>query len=109
MSNRSREPATERKSDVVAASRKGSRSSLEKKGSMEEQMDHDVSVLASRLEEEFSYVSSFASPEIWYIDSRAFAHMTGVRECFSNYQEEQMNFKIIMGNKAKCTLLVEVP
>ena len=67
------------------------------------QMDHDVSVMASRLEEEFSCVSSSASPEIWYIDSGASAHMTGVRECFSSYQEEQMNFKITMDNKAKCT------
>ena len=70
---------------------------------MKEQMDHDVSVLASRLEEEFACVSSSASPEIWYIDSGAFAHMTRVRECFSSYQEEQMNFKITMGNKVKCT------
>ena len=29
--------------------------------------------------------------------------MTGVWECFSDYQEEQMSFKITMGNKAKCT------
>ena len=29
--------------------------------------------------------------------------MTGIRECFSNYQEERMNFQITMGNKAKCT------
>ena len=51
---------------------------------MEEQMDHDVSVLASRLEEEFACVPSSSSPEIWYIDSGASAHMTSVRECFSN-------------------------
>ena len=51
MSNRSREPMIERKTDVAAAARKCSRSSLEKKGIMEEQMDHDVFVLASRLEE----------------------------------------------------------
>ena len=66
-------------------------------------MDHDVFVLASRLEEEFACVSSSASPEIWYIDSGASTHMTGVRECFSSYQEEQMNFQINMGDKAKCT------
>jgi len=29
--------------------------------------------------------------------------MTGIRECFSDYQEERMNFQITMGNKAKCT------
>ena len=49
---------------------------------MKEQMDHDVYVLAFRLEEEFACVSSSASLEIWYIDSGASAHMTGVRECF---------------------------
>ena len=64
-------------------------------------MDHDVSILASRLEEDFACVSS--TSDVWYIDSGASAHMTGVRDCFSDYQEEQMNFKITMGNKAKCT------
>ena len=29
--------------------------------------------------------------------------MTGVREYFSSYQEEQMDFQINMGNKTKCT------
>ena len=66
-------------------------------------MDHDVFVLASKLEEEFACVSSIASLEVWYIDSGASAHMTGVRECFSDYREEQMKFKITMGNKEKCT------
>ena len=86
MSNRSREPTMERRSSVAAAAtRKGSRSSPEKRESMKEQMDHNVSVLASRLEEEFACVSSSASPEIWYIDSGASTHMMGVRECFSSY------------------------
>ena len=66
-------------------------------------MDHDVSILASRLEEDFSCVSSTTSSDVWYIDSGASALMTGVWHCFSDYQEEQMNFKITMGNKAKCT------
>lgn len=29
--------------------------------------------------------------------------MTGVREYFLSYQEEQMDFQITMGNKTKCT------
>ena len=29
--------------------------------------------------------------------------MTGVREYFSSYKEEQMNFQITMGNSTKCT------
>ena len=48
-------------------------------------------------------MSSTAPPGVWYIDSGASAHMTGVQECFSSYQEEEMNFQITMGNKAKCT------
>ena len=59
---------------------------------MEKQRDHDISVLPSRVEEDFACVSSTTSPGVWYIDSGASAHMTGVRECFSSYQEEQMNF-----------------
>ena len=66
-------------------------------------MEHDVSVLASILEEDFAFVSSTVSSDAWYINSGASAHMIGVRDCFSDYQEEQMNFKITMGNKAKCT------
>ena len=56
---------------------------------MTEQMDHDVSVLASRLEEEFACVSSTASSDVYYIDSGASAHMTGVRECFSDYEKSR--------------------
>ena len=72
---------------------------------MTKQMDHDVSVLASKLEEEFACVSSTASYDVWYIDSGASTHMAGVRDYVSDYQEEQMNFKITMGNKSKCTLV----
>ena len=60
-------------------------------------------MLAFILEEDLACVSSMAPPDVWYIDSGSFSHMTGVRECFSSYQEEQMNFQITMGNKAKCT------
>ena len=48
-------------------------------------------------------MSNTTPPSVWHIDSGASAHMTGVRECFSSYQEEQMNFQVTMGNKAKCT------
>jgi len=60
-------------------------------------------MLASKLEEEVACVTSFASSEVWYIDNGSSWHMTGIRECFSDYQEERMNFQIIMGSKAKCT------
>ena len=66
-------------------------------------MNYNYSMLASKLEEEVTCLASSASSEVWYINSGASWHMTGIRECFSNYQEERMNFQIIMGNKAKCT------
>ena len=65
--------------------------------------EHEMKVLASILEEDLACVSSTATPSVWYINSGASAHTTGVRECFSSYQEKQMNFQITMGNKAKCT------
>lgn len=63
----------------------------------------DVSELYSRLEEEFACLASSVLADVWYIDSRASTHMTRVREYFSSYQEEQMDFQITMGNKMKCT------
>lgn len=60
-------------------------------------------MLASRLEEEVAYMTSATSSEVWYIDSGALWHMRGIRECFSEYREEKMNFQITVGNKAKCT------
>lgn len=60
-------------------------------------------MLASRLEEEVACMTSYASLEVWYIDSGASWNMMGIRECFLEYGEEKMNFQITMGNKAKCT------
>ena len=51
MSNKNRALTSERKYDIAAIALKGSRSSPERKRSMEEQMDHKISILASRLEE----------------------------------------------------------
>eukprot|EP00253_Pinus_taeda_P003147 PITA_03147 len=68
-----------------------------------QESDFDFSMLASRLEEEVACMTSSTSSEVWYIDSGASWHMTGIRECFLDYREEKMNFQIAMGNKAKCT------
>eukprot|EP00253_Pinus_taeda_P032414 PITA_32414 len=65
----------------------------------------DFSMLASRLEEEVACVASSASSGVWYIDSGASWHMTGIWECFSDYQEERITFQITIGNEAKCTLV----
>ena len=42
--------------------------------------DFDFSMLASRMEEEVAGMTSSASSEVWYIDSGASWHMTGIRE-----------------------------
>lgn len=49
-------------------------------------------MLASKLEEEVACLASSASSKVWYIDSGASWHMTGIRECFSDYQEEKNEF-----------------
>jgi len=63
----------------------------------------DVFEIYFRLEEEFTCLESSVLADVWYIDNEASTHMTGVREYFSSYQEEQMDFHITMGNKMKCT------
>ena len=76
--------------------KKGSCSQRDSRSPLEHakmQREHDIKVLKYRLEEDLT----------WFIDSGSSAHMTGVREFFSIYQEEQMNFQITMGIKAKCT------
>ena len=74
-----------------------------KRKSTKKMEDHVISKLASRLERECACLSSSTSSYDWYIDSRASAHMNGVRDHLSSYQEEQIDFQIIMGNKTKCT------
>ena len=63
----------------------------------------ETSDLSSRLEDKFACLAGSASQGLWYIDSGASAHMTGVREYFSSYKEEQMDLQITMGNRMKCT------
>ena len=66
-------------------------------------MNYDYSMLASRLEEEVACLERSASFEVWYMDSGASWHKTGIQECFSDCQEGRMNFQITMGNTTKCT------
>lgn len=65
----------------------------------------EASELSSRLEDEFVCLSGSTSSGIWYIGSGGSAYMTGVREYFFSYREEQMDFHITIGKKAKCTLV----
>ena len=55
-------------------------------------INNDYSMLASRWEEEVACLASSASSEVWYINNGASWHMTRIRECFSDYQEERKNF-----------------
>lgn len=66
---------------------------------MDRNDSQEASELSSRLEVEFTCLSGSTSSSVWYIDSGASAHMTEVREYFSRYQEEQMDFHITMRNK----------
>ena len=100
--NKIEESAMSQEHDVGASTQRDPRRYPEKEESTKN-MDHDYSMLASRLEEEVARLASYASFDVWYIDSGSSRHMTGIRECFLNYQEERMNFRITMGNKAKCT------
>ena len=63
----------------------------------------EASKLSSRLDDEFACLSGLASSGVWYIDSGASTRMTGAKEYFSSYQEEQMDFQITMGNRTKYT------
>ena len=92
--NRIRESAMSREHDARATTQKDSRSSPGKEESTKNIMDHDNSVLTSILEEEVACLASFASFEVWYIDSGALTHMTRVREYFSSYQEENISLAI---------------
>ncbi len=81
---RIRESAMSREHDVGATTQKDSRSSPGKEEIMKN-MDHDYSMLASRLEEEVACLASSASLEVWYMDNGASWHMIGIQECFSDY------------------------
>ena len=48
----------------------------------EMQREHDMKMLASKLEEDLACVSSTTPPDVWYIDSGASAHMTGFENVF---------------------------
>ena len=60
--------------------------------------------LSSRMEDEFALIACMVSSTsqcVWYIDSGGSFHMTGVREYFSSYKEEDTNIQISMGNLSK--------
>ena len=62
----------------------------------------DVEEFASKFDREFSlieYLSSCSSTSrVWYIDSGASAHMSGVRECFSKLNERGVSVEVELGD-----------
>jgi hypothetical protein len=57
---------------------------------------------ASQFEREISSIVSMSTVEtpssVWYIDSGAFGHMSGVREHFTYITESGVNLDIVFGN-----------
>ena len=57
---------------------------------------------ASKFEKEFSLFSCLATysgtSKIWYIDSGASAHMSSVRECFSELNERGVSMEVELGD-----------
>ena len=62
----------------------------------------DVEDFASMFEREFSLIACLSacsgSSRCWYIDSGASAHMTGVREVFSEIFERDINVEVELGD-----------
>ena len=56
----------------------------------------------SRFENEFSLVvclaTSTVSDSMWYIDSGASRHMTGVRDCFLEFNQSAVEMSVILGD-----------
>ena len=63
-----------------------------------------VEELSNRMEDEFTLIACMIRSTlqcVWYIDSGASFHMTGVREYFSSYKEKNTNIHISKGNLSK--------
>ena len=57
---------------------------------------------SSKFDREFSLVTCLAtcsvSSSVWYIDSGASAHMSGVRECFTELNEQGVSVEVELGD-----------
>jgi hypothetical protein len=65
----------------------------------------EIEEFSSRFDQEFSLVvglaTSVTSSTMWYIDSGASRHMTGVREQFSDLAERALDIDIVLGDDRK--------
>ena len=57
---------------------------------------------SSKFDREFSLIACLSScsgtSKVWYIDSGALAHMSGVRECFSELNEQGVSVEVELGD-----------
>jgi hypothetical protein len=62
----------------------------------------DMEEFASKFDREFSLVACLSTcsstSRVWYIDSGASAHMSGVRECFSKLNERGVSMEVELGD-----------
>ena len=62
----------------------------------------DMEEFSSKFDREFSLVTCLAtcsvSSSVWYIDSGASTHMSGVRECFTELNEQGVFVEVELGD-----------
>ena len=66
----------------------------------------DMEQFASKFDREFSLIACLSScsgtSRVWYIDSGASTHMSGVRECFSELNERGVDVEVELGDDGNC-------
>ena len=62
----------------------------------------DMEEFASKFDREFSLIACLSScsgsSRVWYIDSGASTHMSGVQECFSELTERGVDVEVELGD-----------
>ena len=63
----------------------------------------EINSFASQFEREFSFIASLSSTVVsssamWFVDSGASRHMTGVREQFTQFSEKELNLEVELGD-----------
>ena len=63
----------------------------------------EIDSFASQFEREFSFIASLSSTVVssstmWFVDSGASRHMTGVRKQFTQFSEKELNLEVELGD-----------